>query len=278
MSIVISSSYVIAETVSGGGTITADNPLIGYNNIIETGNIDSTTEDPDYPVANLSNPATHLLWKGLVASPEVDEYLTITPAGQDIDYIAIARHNFFSAQIAVSVEYLDVDASPDAWEELIAPVILPNNGPALFRFPKLAYAGLRLRMQPGNAAPTVAVLYCGALLVIQRRLYVGHTPMPMGRSTMHASHRSVSGNFLGRIVLGHKTATQVALQNLTADWYRTYFDPFVRAAEEIPFFFAWRPSSYPNEIGYAWLAEDPQPRNQRTNGMMQVELSLEGIV
>jgi hypothetical protein len=135
-----------------------------------------------------------------------------------------------------------------------------------------------LRLQPGTAAPTIAVVYCGALLVLQRRMYVGHTPINMGRDVSHASHRSVSGNFLGRIVLGRKTGTSVALQNLTPDWYRTYMHPFVLAAEEIPFFFAWRPSSYPNEIGYAWLTQDPKPSNQRTNGMMQVDLQLEGVV
>jgi hypothetical protein len=100
----------------------------------------------------------------------------------------------------------------------------------------------------------------------------------MGRSISMSSLRSVNGNFLGRIVLGRKVATQVNLQNLTPDWYRTYMAPFVLAAEEIPFFFAWRPSSYPNEIGYAWLTSDPKPVNQRTNGMMQVDLALEGVI
>ncbi len=279
MSIVISTSYVISPSLSGGGIITADNPLIGYDNIVDTGSIASTTEDPDFPATNLANPATHLRWAGLVSSPEADEYVTVTNTDAvDIDYIAFARHNFFTAQIAVSVEYLDMSASPDEWVELIAPVILPSDGPALFRFPKLTYAAVRLRMQSGSAAPTMAVVYCGALLVIQRRLYVGHTPITMGRTINCASLRSVNGNFLGRIVLGRKVSTQAAFQNFTPDWYRTYMAPFVLAAEEIPFFFAWRPSSYPNEIGYAWLTQDPIPTNQRTNGMMQVELALEGVI
>lgn len=279
MSIVISSSVVISDVISGGGIITADNPLIGYDNIVVSANLTSTTEDPDFPVINLTNPATHLRWKGLVSSPEDDEYLTITNNDVEaIDYVAFARHNFFTAQIAVSVEFLDIDASPDSWEELIAPVILPSDGPALFRFPKLAYAAVRLRLQPGSAAPTAAVLYAGELLVLQRRMYVGHTPITMGRAIMPVSNRSVSGNFLGRIVLGRKVSTQVSLQNLTPDWYRTYMAPFVLAAEEIPFFFAWRPSSYPNEIGYAWLSQDAIPKNQRNNGMMQIDFQMEGVI
>jgi hypothetical protein len=273
MSIVISSSYVISASASGGGVITADNPLIGYDNITTEANIASTTEDADFPADNLANPATHLRWKGTATAIE---YLTVlNPDAADLDYIAVARHNWFTAQIAVSVEYLTL---PSTWTQLIAPVILPNDGPALFRFPKIAYSGIRLKLAAGTAAPNAAVVYCGALLVLQRRMYVGHTPITLGRTTMQSSLRSVNGNFLGRVVLGRKTSTQIMLQNLTPDWYRAYMAPFVLAAEEIPFFFAWRPSTYSNEIGYAWLSQDPVPKNQRTNGMMQVDLSLEGVI
>jgi hypothetical protein len=31
-------------------------------------------------------------------------------------------------------------------------------------------------------------------------------------------------------------------------------------------------------VGFAWLTNDPQPMNQRPNGMMQVELQLSGVV
>lgn len=281
MSVVISSSYVISRTNSlgGGGVITADNPLIGYDNIVDAGLITTTTEDPDFPATNLANPATHLRWAGLGGSPSVDEYVTVNNIEiHDLDYIAIARHNLFTAQIAISVEYFDASGSPQDWIELVAPVILPNDGPALFRFPKLGYSQIRLRLQSGSAAPTIAVVYSGALLVMQRRMYVGHTPINMGRSTMQASLRSISGNFLGRIVLGRKVATRASFQNLTPSWYRLYMAPFVLAAEEIPFFFAWRPSTYPNEVGYAWLTDDAIPQNQRSNGMMQIELSLEGVI
>lgn len=273
MSVVISSSYVLADSVSGGGRITADNPLIGWRSIVGAATLSTTTEAPGHPASHLANPATHLRWQGL-ATP-ADEHIAVgNPDVADVDYIAIARHNLGRARIPVSVEILD----GDDWVERIAPVLLPNDGPALFRFPRLAYAGIRLRLQPGLAAPTVAVVYCGDLLVLQRRLYVGHTPMPYGRALSVVNHRSVAGHFLGRIVLGKRTATQVALRNLTPDWYRAQFEPFMLAAQEVPFFFAWRPASYPNEIGYAWLAQDSVPRNQSPNGMMQIELALEGVV
>jgi hypothetical protein len=90
--------------------------------------------------------------------------------------------------------------------------------------------------------------------------------------------RSESGNFLGRIVINEMTETSVSMQNLTPDWYRSQLDPFIRASKETPFFFAWRPGDYPNEVGYAWITDDPQPSNQRSNGMMQIDFQMRGIV
>lgn len=278
MTVVISSNYVITESISGGGTITADNPVIGYNTLLNSGNVSTTTEDPDYPASNLVNVSTNLRWQGLLSSPEEDEYITLGVAAVDpIDYIGVAKHNWGSAEIAVSVEYLDESASPEEWVELIAPVFLPNDGPVLFRFPLVAHASLRLRLQPGTEAPRAAVVYCGTLLVLQRRIYVGHQPMPYARSTKVVNGKSESGNFLGRIILNQMTQTKVGLQNMTPAWYRTYMEPFVQHAYEAPFFFAWRPQSYPREIGFAWLTNDPMPTNQRQNGMMQVDLAMTGI-
>jgi hypothetical protein len=279
MSVIISSSYVITESASGGGTINADNPVFGWHNLVTASNVAATTAASGFPASNLANPSTNLRWEGELSSSEADEYLTVTLGSVDpLDYLAIAKHNLGSAQIPVSVEYLDIDASPDAWEELIAPVLLPNDGPALFHFPPQALDSIRLRMQPGTAAPTIAVMHVGALLVVQRRLYVGHTPMPYGRTTKVMNARSESGNFLGRIVLNQMTGTQASFKNLTPAWYRTNMDPFLRAAQEHPFFFAWRPGSHPLEIGYAWMTNDPKPVNQLANGMMSIDLQMAGVV
>jgi hypothetical protein len=278
MTLVISSSYVIADSVSGGGVITGDNPVIGWRTLIQAGGLQSTTAAPGFPVSNLGNPATHLRWEGVVSTPAQDEIITLNVSSVDeVDYVGIARHNFGSAQIPVSLERLDETADPDVWVELIAPVLLPNDGPAIFRFAPQGAANLRIRLQPGLAAPTAAVVYAGKLLVLQRRLYVGHTPIVDGRVTQVVNGRSESGAFLGRIITGQMTQTGIELQNLTPAWFRAHMRPFLADAQERPFFFAWRPGSYPREVGYCWLTNDPQPSNQRANGMMQVSLKLAGV-
>jgi hypothetical protein len=164
------------------------------------------------------------------------------------------------------------------WVEIVQETLLGDDTPALFRFTPQPLAAVRMRLGAGLAIPRAAVFYAGKLTVLQRRIYVGHTPLPYGRATNITNGRSESGNFMGRIVTGSRTQTSVHLANLTPAWYRTELEPFLQAAQEAPFFFAWRPSSYPREVGYAWLTNDPQPSNQRSNGMMQVELQMAGIV
>jgi hypothetical protein len=279
MSLVISSSYVIGDSASGGGVINANNPVIGWRNLVTAGGLSSTTAAEGFPVSNLANPATHLKWVGELSSPEQDEYITLGfSTVDDVDYVAVATHNWGSAGIAVSIEALDTDASPDTWVELIAPVLLPNDGPAIFRFAPQAVSNLRIRLQPGTAAPTAAVVYAGALLVLQRRIYVGHTPIVDGRVTTVVNGRSESGAFLGRIILGQMTESGIDMKNITPDWFRVNMRPFLLQAQEFPFFFAWRPSTYPREVGYCWLTSDPNPSNQLGNGMMQVSLKLAGVI
>ncbi len=280
--VVISSGFVVSP---GDDNLNADSPIVGYHNLVTTGNISATTEDPDNPASFMGSPVTHQRWKAGAGSPSSEEYITVDLSGvepTDIDYLAIARHNLGSSQAPVSVEIVqDEPGSPADWQEVISQRLLPNDNPTIFRFDAQTAYSIRLRIQESQATvpldPTIAVVYVGKLLLLQRRIFVGHTPIPYGRRLTVANHKSTSGNFLGRIVLGKTRKTNVSLRNLTSAWYRSYMDPFIISAQEKPFFFGWRPGTYPYEAGYAWLTSDAEPTNQLGNGMMSIDLEIEGI-
>lgn len=276
---VIISPSVVAVTSEG---YSANNPLIGYNNLVTYGNISATSEDADYPVTNLANPSTAEVWKAVDASPVGDIYIEVNVNTVDpIDYIAIARHNLGTGLVPISVEGLvDNLSSPTEWVELCSDVLLPDDGPAMFCFDAQALYSIRIRLQSSsiNTIPQIGVLYTGKLLVLQRRVYVGHTPITQGRSSNILNARSESGEFLGRITLAEWNSTSIALKNLTPTWVRQYLLPFIVDSRANPFFFAWRPSDYPYEVGFCWMTNDPRPINQLGNGMMQVSLEMTGIV
>lgn len=245
-----------------------NSPVIGADNIVVSTNIAADTEAGGYPATNLANPATDLEWR---AADTTEQYLTVTTnTADDISYVGIAGHNLGTAAIPVSVEGDD----GSGFDELVAPSMLPDDRPALFRFTPAPYQAIRLRLQSGDDPAAVAVLYVGNLLVVPRRIYVGHTPITYAREPIVINDRSQNGKYLGSIETGLTNKTTIALRTLDPDWYRDNLDVVVSSRQ--PFFFVWRPFSYPKETGYVWPTGSVKPTNAMSNGMMAVSIPVEG--
>lgn len=248
-------------------------PVFGYQNYVVASGVTATAAASGYPATNVANVSTASFWRSANSSLQ---YLTAslnTP--RTVNYVGLARHNFGTAGIAVAVE---VQTSlGGAWSEVVAAAIPANNNALIFRFTNQTAYGVRIKMAAGGAPPEVAVFYAGSLLVSTQKVYVGHSPITLNRRIQIVNGQSESGNYLGRIVTGSGLRTNISLTHLEPDWYRSNFDPFVLAAQTVPFFFGWRPYSYPNECGFAWLTGDPEPSNMLANGMMQVSLEMSGV-
>lgn len=265
--VVVSTNFTL---VVGYGN--ANSPLIGYDNKVTASNIAATDSATGYPVTNLGNTSTAEEWR---ANSTGVKYLTCTSDTETVDYVGIAKHNFGSAGIAVSVETYD----GSTWTEVCEAVFLPDDAPVIFRFDEDSPEAVRLKMATGSEAPRCAIMYVGKLMKLQRNLYVGHTPINLNAQPNVITGMSEEANFLGRVTTGRSASGGISLQNLTPGWYRTYMVPFLRAAETKPFFFAWRPQGYPREVGFTWISGAmPTPKNQRGNGMMQVDMNLRGII
>jgi hypothetical protein len=269
--IVISSSLVTAAAADASIDLKA--PVFGYRSEVTTATIATTDAATGYPASNLANVSTASLWKALDASGT--KYITITPSvASPFDYVAIARHNFGSAQIAVTVEARV--SAPDAWAVIVAEFMPTTNDALILRFTRTTYHSVRIKLAAGSAPAQASVVYAGLLLVMQRRVYVGHTPITMGRQTNIATGVSEGGNFLGRVITGGTLRSGLSFQNLTPAWVRSDLDPFIQAARSKPFFFGWRPQDYPFETAFCWAPSDIRPVNSRSNGMMSVEFEIEG--
>ncbi|WBL75593.1 hypothetical protein I3J27_21410 [Bradyrhizobium xenonodulans] len=271
MSLVISQNFVLVDSTPEF-PVTLDHPVIGWHNIVTPTNIVADSEDPDFPASNLANPSTHEEWR---SDDDGVQYLTVTTGTADaIDYVGIARHNFGSDQIPVRIE----DGSGNV---LVEEVLLADDSPALFRFTSQSLAQVRIRMVVTSDVhlPRAAVVYVGKLLVLERRIYVGHTPLKHARKINVQSGYSETGNFLGRIVLGAWRETVIPLSLLSPSWYRDHGgDEFLAVAAETPFFFGWRPQSYPYEIGYCWIIDNPMPVPTAPSNRIAFDLKVRGIV
>lgn len=271
MGIVLSSNFVLTED---DPSLTADHPIVLWNNIVTIDNIEADTEDADFPAINLANPATHLKWQAATA---VEQYIKITTnSADDLDALAIAKHNLATAGIAASVGYFDT-ASPPLWTELAGPSLPGDNGPLLFRFTPQPLEAIWLKLAAGSAVAQIAVLSAGKLLVLPRKLYQGITPIVHGRRVVVANGRSEAGDYLGRIVTQEFRESKVPLSLIEPAYYRAHIDAFVAASRDTPFFFGWRPQSYPAEIGYCAMTNEPMPVNESPHGLVALTLEMTGV-
>lgn len=248
-----------------------NNPLIGYDNLVTAAGLSADQESSSAPVTQLANPATYNPWSG--TSAVAQSVVVALEASAPVDYVGIAQHNLGTAGIVYHIEY---SADGSSWTEVDSD--LPaDDGVIIHVFDSVTSGFWRLRFEAGSEPPSMAVLYVGSILQVPRRVYVGHTPITLGRSTDIRSGRSESGQFLGRVVKRRLFECSVQFENLEPDWYRSNFDPFALDAEENPFFWAWRPTSYPYEVAYAWAMRNIVPDNQRPNGMMRVSFPIQAL-
>lgn len=271
--LVISSDLVLVDPAT---QFSLANPIIGYQNIVTVANIAATSEDASgfYPATNLANNATYLRWQ---AADLTAQAITIhNDPDIDLEFVGIARHNIGTAKASVKIQGSQDGGS--TFVDLTDTQTFANDDPIMFRFTKQNYTDIKIVFGAATAvALQVAVVFCGPLLTLQRKIYVGHTPINYGRQTVNVNGMSESGQFLGRLYVSGGRATSVSMKNLTPDWFRDFFDPFAIAAQETPFFFAWRPDEYPDEIGYCWMSSDPKMTNQSSNGLVSVDMNLGGI-
>lgn len=272
MPVIISQSFVLPEDDLPPGT-----PLILWDNIVSLSNLQADSAADGYPASNLANPATNQEWRAASAT-DVEIEVT-TNSADDIDAVGIARHNFGSAGIAVEVGYY---AAGPTWVSLVEPQIPGNDEPLMLWFTAQPLASVVVKLIEGSEAARAAVLYVGKTLVMERGVDVDKdyaTPR-FARKTEMVAARSDRGDYLGRIVTSqYIEGVQHTYSHLRPDWYRTYVDPFVRAAQQdAPFFYAFQPADFPYEVAYAWFTDDPVPLTNPATKRKRLVLNLGGIV
>lgn len=126
------------------------------------------------------------------------------------------------------------------------------------------------------AGATIAVVYVGDALQMQRPIYRGVDPAPLNRVTEYTNNVSEGGQWLGRDITRQGLKTKPRWQNLDPVWLRSYFDPFASAARRLPFFYSWNPLEFPNDVAYCWTSKDIQPSITGPRNLMSVEIEMEG--
>lgn len=269
MAIILTNNLVLAAQL--GSAVALNHARIGYASatIGNTPTVSGTASG--FFAGALSNRLTHEFWKP-DASPATAEY-TIT--AQSIDYIGIAAHSLGTTQTTVKVEYSD-DAGSTYTE--ISEFIPGDDNAIMVLFDQVDNVDrVKFTFTYSGDAPIVGVIYAGLALAMQRPFYGGHSPITLSRETVNRPQMSESGQWIGASVIRRAFSSSAAWKHLTASWYRANFDPFAfHVSKTLPFFFAWNPSEWSDEVAYCWSNTQIKPTNMGIRDLMEVSINLEG--
>lgn len=241
---------------------------IGYDSFVSESTVTGTSQFLGFPPDAVKIQTTWERWRPLGTA---GEYLTIDAgASRSADYFGIAAHSLGSSGAVVRLSYSLTGASYTQIQQ----ISVSGNEPVMLIFPEITARYWRITVVSSVSPPTVGVVYLGKVLAMQRPIYGGHSPINLSRQTVVRPTESEKGQWLGRSITRYGLQTSYNWNNLSAAWYRANFDPFVSAARFRPFFIAWRPASYPDEVAFGWTGDDIQPSNSGTRDLMSVSISV----
>jgi len=267
----MTSEFIIPLSIAIGSANDANAPAIGWASIMPGGLITASTQETANPAANVADGLTWDFWRPVSGDTAAWLAVDVTYPAL-VDYAGIAAHNLGSIGATITVQaWID-----GVWQD-VHEIVPEDDRPIMALFSETEASQWRIALSGYTGQPSVGIVNIGQAMRLQRNIYVGHSPINLSRNTNIKPNISMGGQFLGRSIQRRGAETSIVIGNLTPEWYRETFDPFVQYARTGAFFWSWRPSDYENEVGYVWTTDDIAPSNQRNNGMMQVSFRVEGI-
>jgi hypothetical protein len=192
---------------------------------------------------------------------------------QYCDYIAIGAHNLGTKGATVLIE---VSSSTVAAFATIGTITPSDDKPIYIAFESRVVQRVRVTLTNGTGRE-LGVIYAGSQLVMTRTIFGGHSPITLSAKTEYRNSVSETGQWLGRSIARQGTETEYSFTLVDDLWYRENFQPFVESAKTNPFFIAWRPDLYPDEVAYVWTTDDIKPQNRGgSTRLMNFAFSVEG--
>jgi hypothetical protein len=184
-----------------------------------------------------------------------DIVLIVTQATpQTIDSICLGAHNLGSIGTTIAIATSSNTSGPFTTRATLT----PDNDNAIMVLigSNVTVQRIRLTFSGTVGANEIGVLYAGIAMVMLRPIFGGHAPITLQNKTTYVDSASEDGQWLGRTIARKGYQTSYKWQFITGTWYRQNFTDFINVSNKQPFFIAWRPDLYPDEVGYCWRTSD----------------------
>lgn len=265
---------VLSSTVKAAGE-SDDQPIrhprIGIRSLFYDGTVTASSEATDYPKENATDALDWDWWE----PTSLPAWIAVEAgSAKDVTYLGVAAHDFATQGNTITPQYSTDGGS--TWQDAASAFLPGSNEPIMFIFDKITAQDWRLYIENGSI-PQVGIVQVGRALAMQRPIYQGHAPMSLSRQTDIRPNRAEGGSRLGRSIIRRGNATSASFENLSAQWVRDHLDPFIKMARTYPFFWAWRPNTFSDEVGWGWVNDDIVPENSGPRNLMSVSFDIVGV-
>lgn len=246
-----------------------DSPEFYYDSIGD--NFDSIVASEGTPV-NCLNDTTYDTWD---LESEYGWLAIDLGSNANVDYLAIAQHNLIPNLSIIALEYW----SGGTWNTAGVKIVT-SSGPQIIDFTQRTAD--KFRFQVWAIAPfiypSIGVIKMGSKLIANRKIYQGHQPARYNEITRLYNKANGGNNYSGQIQETRSLATSIELTNLTSDWVRSDARLLRRhISGGRPFFFRWRPDTYPEESIYCWSSGDIDATNSGPKDLMSWSVNVEAL-
>lgn len=281
---------IVWSTDTNLNTLMSKCPIIGaspISNVSISADSPGAVTDLDFPSDNLLNQATHLRWRS--QDTGVDMYLTVTGLTTDSNYVGLAGHNL--SGFTLTVFGIGAD-SPGGSVTVFPATVIDQNKPLIIEYQRGAYPTIQLKISGGPNSDTtyireIAVMHVGLLIRMGRgvKVDVDHAPITRTVKTDTFTGFSESGQFVGRLLRNQIWESKYEFSNIKDEngfnggselvgQLGTFIDTY---SPSYPFFIAWAPNDYANDVGFLWLMDQLTPTQNTVTRRWQMTINARGL-
>jgi len=166
---------------------------------------------------------------------------------------ALHKHNL--ADLGITVE-LQTSDDAETWATVSGSATAPINNKTIFFVMEAqeSHKFWRLRLI-GHTSGTlrIAQIFIGPTFETFTGPNIGWTPPNLALNDKLLNSESDGGDFLGRSLIRRGSMTGFTIQTIPDSWVRQFWEPFMFAAEEHPFYYSWDAVNFPSEVAYCYL-------------------------
>lgn len=242
-------------------------PIIGYENLLESGTVTNDGSDP----ANAYDWLTYDVWTTGAASGYLEVDIGSSTA---CDYLAIAGHTIDEQTGDCKLQYW----TGAAFADVPGSAFTPSDGsPHMVVFPSVSATKYKFVCSNLDAAAMLAVVSFGSRLELERGAQAGFISPQFARSETILNAIAHSGATLGSSVIRKGVKGTLPLAHLSEAWVRQYLDGFLTHARTKGWFLLWNHDARPNEVLYGFPMVPARPSFEAP-GLMKATITYEGII